>query len=512
MKFFISKTKKLKNKFGDWYFWHDEKVKIQKNSDYVILYHGYTINDAIENCLNNFDHLQQQDGNFFAVKITQSNLEAITDTFCQNKIFYRPNEVTNSIYLFPFTPSDIDKKELLMRADHPTIEEWGEDAGPTSYRAYIWQKYPEHKRIQNRLHNPETCTTIFKDTFLLQPDHKLIHNGEFQVVRVYNTPKQIQTSLRNTKVPSDNIEEKIYERMKKHANVISKNYTNVYSSVSEGIDSVLQDSFFPSATSVYYDFIPNNVPEQYKKIIQSQSQKKFKHDSMPLQPLNEFENVVSTSMNDPTCCFLDTLPSHWQMKKYNDADILLFGQCADQMFMHTPWFYYELTYCNIRHFTNDPTEIEQKFNETLEKEQNCYAVKENFRRKVKLTYQEVFKEPVENSLSETHTSYSNDNAIPRKALPGLYNRDIAHAIDKPVTSLYADKDLYFLIHSLPFDQMLDNVKNITIQKNILKNKFNKNFQTPYKDAASFLTIPIINLYYKHTVSYCLADHLSELEA
>ena len=112
MKFFISKTKKLKNKFGDWYFWHDEKVKIQKNSDYVILYHGYTINDAIENCLNNFDHLQQQDGNFFAVKITQSNLEAITDTFCQNKIFYRPNEVTNSIYLFPFTPSDIDKKEL----------------------------------------------------------------------------------------------------------------------------------------------------------------------------------------------------------------------------------------------------------------------------------------------------------------------------------------------------------------------------------------------------------------
>ena len=164
------------------------------------------------------------------------------------------------------------------------------------------------------------------------------------------------------------------------------------------------------------------------------------------------------------------------MKKYNDADILLFGQCADQMFMHTPWFYYELTYCKIRHFTNDPTEIEQKFNETLEKEQNFYAVKENFRRKVKLTYQEVVKEPVENSLSETHTSYSNDNAIPRKALPGLYNRDIAPAIDKPVTSLYADKDLYFLIHSLPFDQMLDNVKNITIQKNILKNKFNKNFK------------------------------------
>ena len=60
--------------------------------------------------------------------------------------------------------------------------------------------------------------------------------------------------------------------------------------------------------------------------------------------------------------------------------------------------------------------------------------------------------------------------------------------------------------------MLDNVKNITIQKNILKNKFNKYFQTPYKDAASFLTIPIIKSYYKHTVGHCLLDHLGELKA
>ena len=44
------------------------------------------------------------------------------------------------------------------------------------------------------------------------------------------------------------------------------------------------------------------------------------------------------------------------------------------MFMHTPWFYYELTYCNIRRLTDSPTEIEQKFNETLEKEQNCLVI------------------------------------------------------------------------------------------------------------------------------------------
>ena len=74
MKFFISKTKKLKNKFGNWYFWHDKKVKSQSNSDSLILYHGYTINDSIENYLTDFNHLQEQDGNFFAIKITQDKL------------------------------------------------------------------------------------------------------------------------------------------------------------------------------------------------------------------------------------------------------------------------------------------------------------------------------------------------------------------------------------------------------------------------------------------------------
>ena len=118
----------------------------------------------------------------------------------------------------------------------------------------------------------------------------------------------------------------------------------------------------------------------------------------------------------------------------------------DQMFMHTPWFYYELTFCNLRKDYNTPTELEQKFNETLEKEQNCYAVKTNMRNNVRLTYQEAFGETNSPVAHETYTSYSNDNAIPCKALPGLYNRDIAHAIDIPVTSLYSDKELYFLIY------------------------------------------------------------------
>ena len=159
MKFFISKTKKLKNKFGNWYFWHDKKVKSQSNSDSLILYHGYTINDSIENYLTDFNHLQEQDGNFFAIKITQDKLEVVTDIFCQNKIFYRPDEVTNSIILFPFTTADIDIKTLLQRTNHPSIEEWGLDSGPTSYRAYT-------NSPKDRMHNAETCITIFKNTFI----------------------------------------------------------------------------------------------------------------------------------------------------------------------------------------------------------------------------------------------------------------------------------------------------------------------------------------------------------
>ena len=51
-------------------------------------------------------------------------------------------------------------------------------------------------------------------------------------------------------------------------------------------------------------------------------------------------------------------------------------------------------------------------------------------------------------------------------------------------------------------------KEIGLQKNILQKRFNKQFHTPYKDAASFLTIPIIKTFYKHTVDHCLKNHFS----
>lgn len=497
MKFFISKTKKLKNKFGDWYFWHDEKVKIKHNVDSLILYHGYTINDLIENYLDNLDHLQEQDGNFFAVKITQNKLEAITDTFCQNKIFYRPNEITNSVELFPFKAKDINTKILLERFAHPTIDKWPVDFGPNSYMDYAG-------RSQDRMYSAESCITVFKNTFLLQPNHKLVYDNKFSIIRNYDLKHEVQTSLRGDRI--NNVEDKIFQRMQTHANVINKNYNNVYSSVSEGIDSALQDCFFPNAISVYYDYFPNNVPEEYKRLVQQQSNNKsFKHDTMNL---NDLKNIVTESMNDPTCCYLDTIPSQWQMKKYNDADILLFGQCGDQIFMHLPWVYHELTFCNIRKKYHTPAEVEQKFNEALEQDKNCYAVKDDIRHDVKLTYQEVYGTSIGNSMHKTYNNYSEDSAIPSMSQPGLYNRDIAHAINIPVTSLYSDKELYFLIYKLPFDQMLDNAKNITVQKNILQKRFNKQFHTPYKDAASFLTIPIIKTFYKHTVDHCLKNHFS----
>ena len=59
----------------------------------------------------------------------------------------------------------------------------------------------------------------------------------------------------------------------------------------------------------------------------------------------------------------------------------------------------------------------------------------------------------------------------------------------------------------PVDIILENIKNIVTQKNILKRKFNFDYETPYKDQAEINAVGMRNPLYTDVVRKCLQDHL-----
>jgi hypothetical protein len=237
---------------------------------------------------------------------------------------------------------------------------------------------------------------------------------------------------------------------------------------------------------------PPSGPFEYKqKIINDYS---LRNIPIELYTMNQDQvgEIAEATLNDPDVFFLDMLPSYAQAKQLKNADILLFGQNGDQMFMHRPTFLY--AYLFSKQYANDNKE------EVIEKYKDCYSATKDI---------------------WAYKDYSLENEIDKRAgrdwkeffaydaLPGLYNREVEHCTNVPTTSLYCDKRIFNLVHSLPEDIMFESVKDATIQKNILKRKFNYSILTPNKDGAPFDLWPAVLPMLKTTIANCLKDHLSK---
>ena len=59
------------------------------------------------------------------------------------------------------------------------------------------------------------------------------------------------------------------------------------------------------------------------------------------------------------------------------------------------------------------------------------------------------------------------------------------------------------------DIMLESIMDAKIQKDILENKFNYQYETPHKDQAEFNAVHIIKPMYVSTIRHCLQDHLEQ---
>ena len=121
MKYFVSDKKVLPNKHGKWYWYADKDCKTYQTDKHLVIYSGYVISkESIDDIVARDPYeLEQANGTYWAVILTNATATAIVDYFCQTKVFYRKTkdcvEFTNAIYLFPFTKNDLDMQDLSKK-------------------------------------------------------------------------------------------------------------------------------------------------------------------------------------------------------------------------------------------------------------------------------------------------------------------------------------------------------------------------------------------------------------
>src|SRR5210317_1159675 len=91
MKYFVSDTKKLPNKYGKWYWYADDECKTFQNDDHLVIYAGYVISkESIDDVVRRNPHeLEQANGSYWAVILTKNTAKVVLDYFCQTKCFWR---------------------------------------------------------------------------------------------------------------------------------------------------------------------------------------------------------------------------------------------------------------------------------------------------------------------------------------------------------------------------------------------------------------------------------------
>ena len=154
-----------------------------------------------------------------------------------------------------------------------------------------------------------------------------------------------------------------------------------------------------------------------------------------------------------------------------------------------------------------------EFNKTLSELDDCYSGRDNIWQGNKAkTWQDCFYNTTKEELlheldSGTKDDWMHDFA--KKVTPAPYNREISHCADVLVTYLFCDRRFFYKVMNATEDILLDNVKHATTQKNILKRKFDIEFETPYKDQAELNAVGMRNPLYTDVVRKCLKDYLPE---
>ncbi len=503
MKFFISDKTKTTNKFSKWWFWHDESCKIITQDDYIVLYYGYAIGESLkEKILNDWQNLHELNGSFCCCKITKDTIEVINDYFDTSKIFYSYKngiEVSNSLKLLSIDKKDIDMAEVGRRQKIPNNRDDSFNGTWHLYHPFSSHEYQFRERC------PSACKTVFKSIFQLQSQHKLIVGNRIYQKRLHNINQDIQRMLgsgSNFKTV-DELQNYIAEKMKIHADTIKKNYKNVVCTLSEGIDSVLQSVHFPETKQYSYHVInPEGVNVEYKtKLFRDLNFKDIVIKKFDCKTAIESAKKYAT---DPTAYYYDWLPLYPLIKDADSKpDVVLLGSNADEMFMHREGYLASQVY-ELMH-RKDPRTASANTRKWFHDNSACYSTRSTINQD-KTDLQTLLADEDNDNYWHSCPNHFIESISLRLSC-GLYSRQLSHEFDTEVTSLYQDKSICFEIMKFPLEQRIEIAKDCIVQKSILKDNFDINFTTPYKDNASYNTNAPVSKWYTITLPYVLQNHL-----
>jgi hypothetical protein len=548
MQYFVSDTHQLPKKFGKWYYHHDEECHVHETSTQLVIYGGYLIERDIHEVVRTDVHaMEQENGCYFAVVLTKDDARVIVDYFNQTKVFWRNNgriEFTNTIYLMPLTKADLDMKEIVRRLSlytqeqinyepKETFERWEEFIinAPTHGRGtqalegfYVSDQYAGIDVYQHtpgmKQYDKTQCMTLFRDVYMLEPDHMLVTEGDsVRIRRIHNTYNDLMEAMRAEPeyTDQDELERCLHECFQSHADSIKRQYAgkHIVSSVSEGIDSVVQDFYFDDVKKVSYSFDPPNCPVEYKQRVVdywSERGREVQWDVLDISTDNIAE-ITRRHLKDPTCFYWDCIPTYWQMGSLDrKPDLILYGQCGDNMFLHKAFFYYEYMFAqqNLKTHLNAEQKLAE-FDRELERFRDCYSAADNILQVQKSkTWQDAYPDMTKQELmAELEAGHPDDymHDFTKKATPPLYNREVSHNTNTMVTSLYCDRRIFFKILNASDDIMLANIRDAASQKNILKKYFGWEFKTPSKDQSELNCVGMRLPMHTDVVRECLKDHL-----
>ena len=529
MKFFISNKTETGNKFGKWHYFADSKCKITEANGELYIYFGYLIQGDLESrIVDNFQDLIRANGSFTVVRLSQDRLDVIVDYFSRYKVFARQNgdhvEITNNFGLLSLSRKDLDVYEAHKRMSVPT--HLVQRPHVTDRPAGTWTDYHTEnlQGISARDHNPAISRTVFRNVYMLEPGTQLCVTDHVFRIRLVDYDKEVSDAFK-TKSRFDTVtqlEDHIHECMNTHADSIKKNYKHIHCTVSEGVDSVLQAMYFKD--TVYhksmYKYTPELTPHQHKQRIQDYFGNVYLEDF----PLDSIDEYCKSHATDPTCLDFDTLPTYGTIKNFpHPIDIMLYGAGGDDVFLHRKQTVEPQVFQMLLEQGRD--NIVERYNSYLESKDNTYSSRRNIDtptgyRKLQEKYAELdWKNDPEEAIEYVCKQHTFPEDIRDKALPQslsgtwrgyLYCRQISSECDKEITSLYHDLNFSHEVMKLPLQTRLEVTMDVSIQRNIMHNHWNYNFQTPYKDQAVFNTYKAIKPYYKSSIAHVIKDNLKDL--
>jgi hypothetical protein len=478
MKFFICKDKSKFTKkqtvesYGEWSFIRDTKVKMWVGPDHMVLYCGYLIEGDINEACKNFS-FNDENGNFFAVKLTKTDYEISLDYFQNHKLFVAGKygiEITNYLPYMTINLTDVVRKKL-------TYDEYEREIMPKeseTFYGHINSFVPPYDYVQDS-----------KDT--LAQEH-------------WNS--------------IDDLTDYIHQCMLSHSHVINQNYSNVVCSLSEGIDSAVQSLYFKDAPQYLYDYYPCDAGSIHKKLIKvAQANFPNTHHYTFLQKDNKEE--CFKQLVDSTCRWNSILPTCKQIVDVGaNPDIILYGVNGEEMFIRD--LIPHLLVLSLKYYDKDTEIMCENIEKDIESKKGQYGAtystpsEENWR--TSETYvRQFFKKYFKTETKEKWYLYKKDreefeHALLMYTTPKLYTRVISGNNDIMCSSLYNDRRIYHEFFKMQNHFIEGDAMDAKIQKKIL-DKYDYECIAPSNDILIADYDELYNHTYEATIDHDLEQNI-----